>query len=320
MKFFFNILLIYFFLVGNSFSKMLSINDDFKLEVSNNINLKKVENIEGSNSDFEFLEEYGLSLYVVGNENIIDFFDKLFNGYNLEEEDWAVELLSKIEKKSQRTRSTNSIISYAKKEIKKTFIKYNLTTWTLVLTYDEPFQNSQLETELSTALEEDRIFNNLYSLSSSELNNIQNIINKELKKNSTFSADEYVKYKFMPLKVSKDKFEDIFISGKANISASLWDKLKFSYYGKYYLTLKNDKLIVIYQECIFKCSNFDKKFGQMIKPIIDTKLNKKIKKKDFDKNSTTENVVEQLEKLNNLYKSDVLTKEEFEKAKKRILD
>ena len=43
MKFFFNILLIYFFLVGNSFSKILSINDDFKLEVSNNINFKKIK-------------------------------------------------------------------------------------------------------------------------------------------------------------------------------------------------------------------------------------------------------------------------------------
>ena len=100
----------------------------------------------------------------------------------------------------------------------------------------------------------------MYSLTNSELKNIQKIVNKELKKNSTFAADEYVTYKFKPLKISRDKLSDIFLSGKANISAEILDKLIFSYSGKYYLTLKNDKIFGMYQECIFECSNFDKKF------------------------------------------------------------
>ena len=36
--------------------------------------------------------------------------------------------------------------------------------------------------------------------------------------------------------------------------------------------------------------------------------------------SENNNITDQLEALNNLYKSGVLTKEEFEKAKKRILN
>jgi hypothetical protein len=38
------------------------------------------------------------------------------------------------------------------------------------------------------------------------------------------------------------------------------------------------------------------------------------------KKSKTNKIVDQLESLNELYKSGVLTKEEFEKAKKKILN
>ena len=42
--------------------------------------------------------------------------------------------------------------------IKKTMIKYNLTTWALVLALERPFQNTELESELSETLEEFEIF------------------------------------------------------------------------------------------------------------------------------------------------------------------
>jgi len=320
VKFFINILLLYFLFAGNSFSKILNITNDFRLDVSNNVDFLKIENIDGLNSDLDFLEEYGLNLYVVGNRGIIDFFEKYFNGNNLEEEDWIIELISKVEKKAQKTKSRSSLISYTKKEIKKIMIKYNLTTWTLVLALDKPFQNTELELELTDFLEELEIYNKLYNLNSSELKKFQSIINKELKKNSIFRPDEYLTYRFKPLKISKDKLDDIFISGKANISATVWEKLKFSYSGKYYLTIKNDKIFAIYQECIFKCSNSEKKFGQMIEPIININENKKIKKTNKKINSNHSNIVDQLNSLNELYKSGVLTKEEFEKAKKKILN
>ena len=38
------------------------------------------------------------------------------------------------------------------------------------------------------------------------------------------------------------------------------------------------------------------------------------------KKSKTNKIIDQLESLNELYKSGVLTKEEFEKAKKKILN
>ena len=41
---------------------------------------------------------------------------------------------------------------------------------------------------------------------------------------------------------------------------------------------------------------------------------------NLETTSNKENIVDQLKKLNDLYKSGVLTKEEFEKAKKKILN
>ena len=58
----------------------------------------------------------------------------------------------------------------------------------------------------------------------------------------------------------------------------------------------------------------------MIKPIININGEKKTKKKNIKKNSYNSNIVDQLNSLNELYKSGVLTKEEFEKAKKKILN
>ncbi len=65
--------------------------------------------------------------------------------------------------------------------------------------------------------------------------------------------------------------------------------------------------------CYVECSKFNSKFDKMIKPIFST--NTQVQK-------TTSNIfgsndlVEWLKTLNELYKSGVLTKEEFEKVKK----
>ena len=83
----------------------------------------------------------------------------------------------------------------------------------------------------------------------------------------------------------------------------------------YYLSEFDKKLFVLDGYCLVKCSNFFPTFDKIIE-------------KSFNQNSLTKSVstsndanfIEQLEQLNNLYKSGVLTKEEFEKAKKKLLN
>jgi hypothetical protein len=57
----------------------------------------------------------------------------------------------------------------------------------------------------------------------------------------------------------------------------------------------------------------------MISPTFSNNSITKIKSIN-KKNNQSPNIVEQLQKLNDLYKAGVLTKEEFEKAKKKILN
>ena len=79
-------------------------------------------------------------------------------------------------------------------------------------------------------------------------------------------------------------------------------------FGEEYVNYKNEVPSII--------PKFNSKFNKMIKPIFS-----RVEKKTNDiKISPDSNFVEQLKSLNELYKSGVLTKEEFEKAKKKILN
>ena len=71
--------------------------------------------------------------------------------------------------------------------------------------------------------------------------------------------------------------------------------------------LKNNKPIIVGSECIGKC----KGVSGLKNKIVYSKI----------KTSTSQpDIAEQFNSLNDLYKSGVLTKEEFEKAKKKILN
>ena len=87
-------------------------------------------------------------------------------------------------------------------------------------------------------------------------------------------------------------------------------------------TTENDKLFVMSSTCYRKCDLTD--FLEIIGPTnIYSKSKKKLKNVVSTSNEVdqlTDNLVEQLNQLNDLYKSGVLTKEEFKKAKKKLLN
>jgi len=83
----------------------------------------------------------------------------------------------------------------------------------------------------------------------------------------------------------------------------------------YYLTEIENKLTVLDGYCFVKCSDFFSTFENIIKKslIQNTSTNSISNSNDLD-------LVKQLKQLNDLYESGVITKEEFQKAKKRILN
>ncbi|MDC3139458.1 SHOCT domain-containing protein [Candidatus Pelagibacter sp.] len=91
-------------------------------------------------------------------------------------------------------------------------------------------------------------------------------------------------------------------------------KVKIGNVG-YYLSEFSKKLFVLDGYCIVKCSNFFPTFDKIIeKSFNQNSLSKSVS------TSNDANFIKQLKQLNNLYKSGVLTKEEFEKAKKELLN
>ena len=74
-----------------------------------------------------------------------------------------------------------------------------------------------------------------------------------------------------------------------------------------YAYLKNNKPIIIGSECIGTCKGISGVKNKIVYSKIKT-------------STSSSDIVDQLNSLNELYKSGVLTKEEFEKAKKKILN
>ena len=84
-----------------------------------------------------------------------------------------------------------------------------------------------------------------------------------------------------------------------------------------FFTVKNDKMYFIVSECWVNCSKQVKRFDKMVKPIL---LHSQQNQKISVSVSADDDLIEQLNELNELYKSGVLTKDEFTKAKKKLLN
>ena len=86
------------------------------------------------------------------------------------------------------------------------------------------------------------------------------------------------------------------------------------YYSETFWTTHNNKIFIASSICTEKC-NASTDLLDVIKP-----TNLFVESNSIATDSTNNNLVEQLNSLNKLYKSGALTKEEFEKAKKKLLN
>ena len=86
------------------------------------------------------------------------------------------------------------------------------------------------------------------------------------------------------------------------------------YHSETFWTTHNNKIFIAISVCAEKC-NASTDLLDVIKP-----TNLFVESNSIATDSTNNNLVEQLNSLNKLYKSGALTKEEFEKAKKKLLN
>ena len=87
--------------------------------------------------------------------------------------------------------------------------------------------------------------------------------------------------------------------------------------GELFASTKNEKIILAGSTCFKNCDDFSKIVYEILEPMGLLAKNIENKVKTTDDNN---DITQQLKDLNELYKSGALTKEEFEKAKKKLLN
>ena len=216
------------------------------------------------------------------------------------------------------TKYNNMIDSFSDTKVKSLFKttknilkKNNSGTFFTYFRTDEKINDNDMLSEYGINIDEIR------EMSSSELKKFSNKI-----KNEITSGKDY--YMFMDgLFINFDKFTISKHSNKkpyliinGDITYLLTSsKIKLGNIA-YYISEVDDKLFVMDGYCVVDCKSFFSDFNQ----IIDNSFKSKNKSSKSISTKKDSDFINQIQELNELYKSGVLSKEEFEKAKKKILN
>ena len=278
----------------NSFAKTINIEDKILLNVPENFNYIKIETDEVADYYEEFFSSLGedVAFYYVGTDDSIEFANALIN-----DQDKLLEpIMKKMEKKNFSTEK--SMINFISKEIKKLMKKrkYQGVIWVLVS--EENLEDTDYD--LFETVESLKIMNQ------ADMNKAALEYKKELKEELSVDGVEGLNLKVSKFKIEKNKINSPAFDLKiaANMFNINWDMEVYGY-------LKNNKPIIVGSECIGKCKGVTG-IKNMIVYSDTTSTN--------ISSESSSNIVDNLKKLNDLYKSGVLTKEEFEKAKKKLLN
>ena len=322
MRFFSFILFVSLTLLSSSFAKILNIENKIQIEVPSSHKFIRYDNAEIMESINEFkdsIDGMEVDFYLVGPSKYVDLEQALFiDGEDPMENEYIKSIIKKYEGMFERKmfqdplKAGKWVISEIKKIMKKE--KIDFVTYAFVIN----------KTLIEMSSGEDEIIDILTDLQS--MNNSELIKQtKEIKKQiASIEGASKTKYAFGPstitynkLKIGKNKNGNLFLKGPSKFFMAINETMTIDALLNFYLGEHNNRTYGFISVCYVDCSKFNSKFDKMIKPVF-SKIEKNVKTKTT--NSSNNDLVEQLEQLNSLYKSGVLTKEEFEKAKKKILN
>lgn len=317
MRFFSFILLFSFALFSSSFAKLLNIENKIQIEVPTSHKFIEYDNDEVKNSIEEIVQDYEgmeIDLYLVGPKKYVDLEKAILDGEDPMDNKFVREIVKKLERKNFRNedKAAKWMIAESKKIMRRE--KIDFITYVLVL-------NKTLSDLLVEGNELDDIIIELQSMNNSEIQNktkeIKNMISslEEANDKSYFFGPTRIDYN--KFKIGKNEYGNLFLKGPSNISFALNDMITIDAKLNVFFGAHNNQTYLMISSCFVECSKFNTKFNKMITPVFSTKLQIA---DDIKKTVDDNNIVDQLNSLNELYKSGVLTKEEFEKAKKKILN
>ena len=290
-------LFIILFFQTPSYSKVIRLTNDVQLNVPGDFVYSKLsqnffEEIDGWDEYFGLDSE----MYYLGTENSVNFSIEI-----LENPDEFLEpIMKKIEKKNFQ--SEKAMINFVGKEIKKLAKKRKYESVVFII------KGGISITELMND-------NNEFKDFMVEINDMSpQELEKEMKNGKIDFLKEFNEglgelkqfYKFNKIKLSKDNNDNPYLI--LNYKASI-PPLKTI--GQWFLFIHNDRPYFMGVDCM-GCTKLKKlSLTNMVEPMLSSKKNEV---------SDNTNLTEQLNSLNELYKSGALTKEEFTKAKEKLLN
>ena len=255
-----------------------------------------------------FCQEFSTCFGLIDNK-VLEIVNQVEDGKNFEEIKVIKPIITKYNKMIDSFSDTKvkSLLKTTKNILKKN----NSGTFFTYFGTDEKINDNDMLSEYGINIDEIR------EMSMSELLKFSNKI-----KNKITSGKDY--YMFMDgLFINFDKFTISKYSNKkpyliinGDITYLLTSsKIKLGNIA-YYISEVDDKLFVMDGYCVVNCKSFFADFNQIIDDSFKSK-NKSSKSMSTKKDS---DFINQIQELNDLYKSGVLSKDEFEKAKKKILN
>ena len=317
MKFFLLFLLFSFSLLSSSFSKILNIENKIQIEVPASHKFIKYDNEDVKNSIEEFVQDYEgmeIDLYLVGPKKYVDLEKAIIDGEDPMDNEYVQSIMKKLERKNfkDEERAGKWMISEAKKIMKKE--KIDFITYALV-------SNQSWMKILEGEGETRYMINELQNMDNQELKKATKEIRKEITQlsgnNKSIPINESMTINLSKFEIAKNENNELFLKSNGKL-IMIFGPIKLDVMLNVFMAEHKNKTYIFASACYVDCSKFNNKFNNMIKPVFST--NRKKVKNNVTNSSNSSNIVNQLNSLNELYKSGVLTKEEFEKAKKKILN
>ena len=299
-------------------AKILNIENQILLEVPSSHEYIEYDNEDTRESIEEvtdLIEGLEIKIFLVGPSKYVEFEKAILDGEDLMENKYVKSIMKKAEKKrfKDEVQKGKWFISEAKKIMKKE--KIDFVTYALV-------SNKSL-TELALEDEGDEVadmITELQNMNNSELAESTKEIRKQLTllagNNKSILINDDMTINLNKFKIAKNEYGKLFLKSNGKM---IWimGAMKIDIMLNLFVTENNDKAYLFMSACYVNCSKFNSKFDKMIKPIIST--NTQVQKTTSNI-SDSGDLAEQLKGLNELYKSGALTKEEFEKGKKKLLN
>ena len=299
-------------LIGNSYSKIISI-ENINLEVPESHISIKYTNEEIENLYQDFTDTANITTYLVGPKKYVDLEKAILDGEDIMDNPYAKLIMKKMEKKNFRDEVQAS--KWIMSEIKKIMKKEKIDFISYVITSDQNLITTLSDDDFSEILDE------LNRMNQSELNEqtkeIRKMITSLSGNNKSIPINDSMTINLSKFKISKNKNNQLFLKAAGNF-IFIMGPMSLDIDLNLFLTEYNDKAVMLVSACYVNCSKFNNKFNKMRKNSFNSiSINTS---NNTNKSDSNLNIVEQIKQLDDLYKSGALTKEEFEKAKKKILN